>query len=348
MNKIILALVAVLLLCGPAAAKSLAPRTFAEIDDVEATYDRLCAAPANTSEECGLLRSQLYLAIVDELTVMHWANIEENVDPALMALRLPDREVKLQALLVLGNWAVRPEVQEATRPYLFDPHRLLAYYAARIQEKSPDKGVARLAKQFLRNHGGAVFHDLKRVYAGNEHPDYVARQLPKYGNSTPLVLADVYQREYRAAGFVTTDSLEQVLAFYRQATGQKELTPAQMNERRMQRQQAQQADLFNNPKLKEIQELTQQYQQTMDPGLIARVQELGKEIETALSEGADEGLFKLLPPPDLANDPSFAGARYFPVKHQGTQPTEMVVVTYDPVLAKTVIQLAWTEAQQQD
>jgi hypothetical protein len=330
-------------LCGSVAAKSISLSAFEEIDDVEASYTSLCSDPANTSEECDLLKAQLYLTIVDELMLMERANIEENIEPAIMALRLPDRDVKLHALLVLGNWATRPEVLEATRPYLFDSQPLLAYYAARIQEKSSEPGVVRLAKQFLHNHNGSVFKDLTRLYAVDEHPDYAAHQLPRYANSTPLFLADVHQPDHVAAGFATTDSPDQVVAYYRGVTGQQELTLRQMAEKRAKEQQAQQVDLINHPKLKEIQELSSKYQETLDPALIQRIQEVGKEVEAVFKGGADEGLYTMLPP-EPASHPASASGRYFVLKRKtGGQPTEMVVVYFDPVLAKTIIQLAWTQ-----
>ena len=56
----------------------------------------------------------------------------------------------------------------------------------------------------------------------------------------------------------------------------------------------------------------------------------------------------MLPMPDAASDPSLASAKYFLIKSKGMQPTEMVVVYFDSELAKTIIQLAWTEQQKQD
>ncbi len=349
MKTTILALLAVLLFCGGVAAKSISTTAFEEIEDVEATYDSLCSDPDNTSEECVLLRSQLYLAIVDELTIMEWANIEENIEVAIMALQLPDPEVKLHALMVLGKWASQPVVQEATRHYLFDPNVLIAYYAASIQTVSSEKGVSRLAKQFLLNHGSSVFNDLARLYAGSEHPDYAAHQLPKYGNSTPLILADVYQRDHRAAGFATTDPQDQVVAFYREATRIKELTLDQMVEKKMKWHESAPLDsIGHSPKFNEMMELNKKYQETLDQELIPRIQNLGKELEEAINEASDEALFKMLPMPDVASDPSLASAKYFLIKNKGMQPTEMVVVYFDSELAKTIIQLAWTERQKQD
>jgi len=343
MKKMILTILAVLLVSEGGSAKSISVNTFAEVDDVESAYDARCASTTTDEEECGALRAQLYVEIEEELTLMQWANIEDNIEPALMALQLPDKDVQLKALLVLGKWSSRPEVQRAVRPFLGDASVSLAYYAARILEHSPDKGAARLAQQFLSNHRPSVFNDTLRLYARSEHPDYAARRLPKYPNSTPLDLADVYKDDVMAAGFSTTDSMAQVLAYYREVTKQKELDQHEFAQKKMLAGQALQDVALNNPKIKEMEALTKKYLETQDPGLLAQLETLGKEISTVVNEASDEALFKLTPPPGHGGDPTFDSGKYFFITTRGGKPVEMILVYADEQLARAVIQLAWTQ-----
>jgi hypothetical protein len=55
-------------------------------------------------------------------------------------------------------------------------------------------------------------------------------------------------------------------------------------------------------------------------------------LEEEISEASDEALFKMLPMPGVASDPSLASAKYFLIKSKGMQPTEMVVVYFDSEL----------------
>ena len=147
---------------GNLAAQSIVVENSQEVENVEQAYGTLCTSQKNMTTECALLRSQLYIKIANELSKMKKTNIEDNIKPVIMALQLPDKEVQLKAILVLGKWSNRSDVQKAARPFLLDSNLLLAYYAACILVKSQNQWDARLAKQFMQNHENSVFHDLKR------------------------------------------------------------------------------------------------------------------------------------------------------------------------------------------
>lgn len=346
MRQTMAAVMAVLLMGEWAAAKSIAVTKFEEIDDAGAAYEARCVRGQTNEDECRSLRALLYLALEDELRVMQWTNTEDNIEPAIRALRVPDRDVQLRALQVIGKWPQHPEVQQAVRPFLLDASPLQAYTAAKILERSPDQGVARVAKQLLANRGPTMHSGTLPLYAGAEHPNFAEHGLQKYPHSTPLDLADVYADGYRAAGFATTDPVEQVLAFYRGATGQNAMDRAEFDRRRAASQQAVEGKLAGNAKLKEIEALAKKFAETMAPAILTRVEELSKEITASASADIiGEALFKLPPPPGHSGDPALEGGHYFFVATKNEVPVQMVLVYVDDYLARTVIQLAWALVQ---
>ncbi len=308
------------------------------VDDPIETYTEECTGV--DSIECDVLRSLVVGDLIENLEMMERGSDNRNLYAAREAFEVPDIRVKIAALKVLGQKVDQvPDMVDAVGELLKTENLFLQYYAARFIQRSKQSQWTRLANQFLNNHASQV-PDMDEFYAETAHPDLKEGQFQAFPNSTPSILLDIVKEKFQVAGFTCDASIDEVLAFYKNQTQGKLLTMEEALEFQSEQNMTFQNDYLSDPLFKDFERMTAELIKNPTQETAGRIEKKNIELKEKFNNLEMSPLYQLVPGGGFDEDLwKTAKLSYLDMKLHS--PYRVIMVYFDALLGKTVVQLGW-------
>jgi len=315
-----------------------APTTQAAVaptrDDLLRDYEAQCSTEDESSLDCEWLRSLVVAEVVEELEAIERSRDQRGVELAMTALGVLDEpEILIASGRILGEFVDTPGLGEKVMPLLGSPYLEVQRIASDLLGRVPNSVLNSLSYEWSANHGGAPHLgpydeiDLPEHYAGMAFPEYPGAE--RYG------LAD----SDRSIGWSSPDPAATVASRLGQAIGAEVTTAQQWSERVTQQAMNAAQSMFDPAKMQEIQKLMEEYMKTQDQALIQRVEKLNQEM-TAKAEAVapEKGVeYVATPSGSAVYDQVF----YLIAEEKAGRVARLILVYRQPVVERTVIQMAW-------
>ena len=308
------------------------------VDDPTETYTAECTGV--DSIECDVLRSVVVGDLIENLEMMERGSDNRNLYAAREAFEVPDIQVKIAALKVLGQKVEQvPDMVDAVGELLKTENLFLQYYAARFIQRSKPSQWTRLANQFFNNHASQV-PNMDEFYAETTHPDLNEGQFQAFPNSTPAILLDIVKEKFQVAGFTCDAPVEDVVAFYKNQTQGKLLTMEEAQEFQSEQNMTFQNDYLNDPLFKDFERMTAEFIKNPTQETVERIEKKNNELKEKYNNLEMSPLYQLAPGGGFDAD-LWKAAKLFYLDMKLHSPYRVIIVYFDALLGKTVIKLGW-------
>lgn len=300
-------------------------------------YQEQCQAEEEPSLECEWLRGLVVAEVVESLEAIQDSRDQRGVEEAVAALDIDDEpEVLVAACRVLGRFPDTPGIDgKLTALVLQSPYLEVRRMAANVLERSSDAELAAMAGQWLQNHSS-----LQADNAYDEAPavpaHYAVMGFPAYPGAERYSPAD----SDRSVGWSSADAPSVVAERLGRMLG---VEPIDANAwmQLTQQQMMKAYDSMDKGKMQEVQTLTEEYQKTQDPALIARIEKLQQQINAPMEQfnrDSEKTPNEVVVATDY-NQPE--QIHYFVAEEKAEHVARLVLVYPQSGLGRTVIQNAW-------
>lgn len=301
-------------------------------------YDQQCP-PENDDQtlECDWLHALVAEEVIEALEQIELSRDQRGTAEAMEALDLADEpEILIAAMRILGRFPDTPGIAEKVLPLLLDsPWLKVQEMAARLLSSVPDPLVSGIGSQW-GGHGVLPYTDDPYAELPPFPGHYWDMGFPEYPGAEWFTPAD----SDRSVGWITKDTPGVVTGKLSQELGVDVLNYEAWSAR----SQAIMMQMFQQPEdspLAEMQKLMEEYMQTQDPKLAARIESMTREAQDA-SDKTQKRYEKMLI--NVAQPPSYAPFEQLSFLVAGEKDgriSRLIMVYPVPATGQTAIQMLW-------
>lgn len=305
-------------------------------------FDALCA-PKKDPFDCAVARGVVRAHLVHALETLGQTRDQREVPIALSALDLVDEPtVLVAACRVLGAFPDEPGVGAKVLPLLFSEYPAVQLVAADVLVAGKDAARARVGSQWQKGTHDAALE--RPHHRAPERPDPVGLGFASYPGAKPFTPGDSMQ----SIASMTPDPVDKVVGWYAKTLHAKPLDGPAWRERAQRLQSEADApgpDLSNDPDAVALKKLSEQFERTHDPKLLAKIQALGAKLQEKAMAGVGDhktaGVLSVETPPGDDEGSPVRTARFLPLEDAKHRIERLVVVYRESAVNATVVQMIW-------